>query len=152
MNESPYSQPAPPIELNMQLAHQSRGSEPTLPNFLGEHRRTPSQNQVNGVTPPSATSNPERPHSESQFLLPEHFQNQTLTQSALSPTFGFSPLPFAGGQTNYPTPGGVSMSNESNHTDPDKDPFLQLLEQLAQNEGVNGQGPSDLGFYLSGQG
>lgn len=152
--ESSFSHPVPPIELNVQLAQQQRGyqhhaSVSSAPG--GGHHRTLSQPQISGATPPSAISAPDQSSlSGSQFLFPDHVQNQTLTQSALSPTFGFSPLPFA--STSYPTPGGVSVSNESNHTDPDKDPFLSLLEQLAQNDGGNGQGPSDLGFYLSGQG
>ncbi|KAL5399751.1 hypothetical protein PMIN03_012622 [Paraphaeosphaeria minitans] len=38
------------------------------------------------------------------------------------------------------TPGAVSTSGGSVHTDPDKDPFLSLLEQLAENE-VSRGGP-----------
>lgn len=152
MNATPYPQHAPGTESNMQLAHSGKTSEIPQSNVPSEHRRTLSQHRVNGETPPSTTSTHDQNRPEAQFLLQDHLQNQTLTQSALSPTFGFSPLPFTGAQTNYPTPGGVSMSNESTHTDLDKDPFLSLLEQLAQNEGANGQGPSDLGFYLSGQG
>ncbi|KAF2196346.1 hypothetical protein GQ43DRAFT_262201 [Delitschia confertaspora ATCC 74209] len=49
-----------------------------------------------------------------------------------------------------PTPGAVSASGSA-HTDPDKDPFLSLLEQLAENELSRG-GPSELDFFLSGQG
>lgn len=37
------------------------------------------------------------------------------------------------------------------HTDPDKDPFLSLLEQLAENEQSRG-GPSELDFFLSASG
>ena len=37
------------------------------------------------------------------------------------------------------------------HTDPDKDPFLSLLEQLAENEQSRG-GPSELDFFLSTSG
>jgi hypothetical protein len=50
-----------------------------------------------------------------------------------------------------PTPGAGSTSGASAHTDPDsKDPFLSLLEQLAENE-VSRGGPSELDFFLSGQ-
>lgn len=50
-----------------------------------------------------------------------------------------------------PTPGAGSTSGGSVHTDPDsKDPFLSLLEQLAENE-VSRGGPSELDFFLSGQ-
>ena len=51
----------------------------------------------------------------------------------------------------HPTPGAGSTSGTSVHTDPDsKDPFLSLLEQLAENE-VSRGGPSELDFFLSGQ-
>jgi hypothetical protein len=50
-----------------------------------------------------------------------------------------------------PTPGAGSTSGASVHTDADsKDPFLSLLEQLAENE-VSRGGPSELDFFLSGQ-
>ncbi|KAF1939770.1 hypothetical protein EJ02DRAFT_436137 [Clathrospora elynae] len=48
------------------------------------------------------------------------------------------------------TPGAGSTSGASVHTDPDsKDPFLSLLEQLAENE-VSRGGPSELDFFLGG--
>ncbi|KAH7125179.1 fungal-specific transcription factor domain-containing protein [Dendryphion nanum] len=50
-----------------------------------------------------------------------------------------------------PTPGAASTSGGSVHTDPDKDPFLSLLEQLAENE-VSRGGPSELDFFLGGGG
>jgi len=50
-----------------------------------------------------------------------------------------------------PTPGAGSTSGGSVHTDPDsKDPFLSLLEQLAENE-VSRGGPSELDYFLGGQ-
>lgn len=49
-----------------------------------------------------------------------------------------------------PTPGAASASGSA-QTDGDKDPFLSLLEQLAENE-VSRGGPSELDFFLSGQG
>lgn len=50
------------------------------------------------------------------------------------------------------TPGGMS-ANGSTATDGDKDPFLTLLEQIAENDNGGGGGPSDLDFFLSsGQG
>lgn len=97
----------------------------------------------------------------------------TFTQNPLSPSFSFSPWATnlsiapgggldtgqAGGFDNlfslpqtfdHQTPGGMS-ANGSTHTEGDKDPFLSLLEQLAENEHSRG-GPSDLDFFLSGQG
>ncbi|KAF2840735.1 hypothetical protein M501DRAFT_1001754 [Patellaria atrata CBS 101060] len=47
------------------------------------------------------------------------------------------------------TPGAASASGSA-HTEPDKDPFLSLLEQLAENEHSQG-GPSELDFFLGGQ-
>ncbi|KXL43625.1 MAG: hypothetical protein FE78DRAFT_151927 [Acidomyces sp. 'richmondensis'] len=95
---------------------------------------------------------------------------QSFPQSALSPGFNFSPLqqnqllqqtdgtqydPFYSGMQGFEhqTPGANSQSADSSHTDPmDKDPFLSLLEQLAQNDGSADGGPSDLEFFLNGQG
>jgi hypothetical protein len=48
------------------------------------------------------------------------------------------------------TPGGRS-TGESTGSREEKDPFLSLLEQLAENEHSRG-GPSDLDFFLTGQG
>jgi len=99
--------------------------------------------------------------------LPAHNdgQSQTFTQSVFSPTFNFSPLPagitWPSGDfgsydphhaLDHQTPSGLSASAESAHTDPDKDPFLSLLEQLAENDGGNGAGMADLDFFLNGQG
>ncbi len=44
------------------------------------------------------------------------------------------------------TPGARS---EGQSTEGEKDPFLSLLEQLAENEHSRG-GPSELDFFLSG--
>jgi hypothetical protein len=50
------------------------------------------------------------------------------------------------------TPGAGSTSGASAHTDAEsKDPFLSLLEQLAENE-ISRGGPSELDFFLGGQG
>jgi hypothetical protein len=53
---------------------------------------------------------------------------------------------------DHQTPSGLSASAESAHTDPDKDPFLSLLEQLAENNGAGGEGMAELDFFLNGQG
>ena len=47
------------------------------------------------------------------------------------------------------TPGAASHS-ESSHANEEKDPFLTLLEQLAENEHSR-RGPSDLDYYLGAQ-
>lgn len=88
-------------------------------------------------------------------------QSQTLSQSALSPTFTFSPMAqnmqnLAAQETlrsadYHNTPGGISASADSSHTEPENDPFLSFLEQLAENDGSGSGGPSELNFFLNGQ-
>lgn len=62
----------------------------------------------------------------------------------------------AAGGTTAATPGGQSQTSGS-HTGGsetgalEKDPFLSLLEQLAENERSQG-GPSELDFFLTGTG
>jgi len=110
---------------------------------------------------------------QSFFEQPQGLNNDTQAfgQNAVSPIFSFSPwaaqlslapsmLDTGQGQgqldnfvslpqtLDQETPGGVS-ANGSTHTEGDKDPFMSLLEQLAENE--NGGGPSDLDFFLGGQ-
>lgn len=57
---------------------------------------------------------------------------------------------FSFGPIDQPTPGGMS-ANGSALSETDKDPFLSLLEQLAENEHSQAGGPSDLDFFLSTQ-
>lgn len=73
-------------------------------------------------------------------------QNNDISISHFDPMLSM-PTPY----DQQPTPGAGSTSGASVHTDPDsKDPFLSLLEQLAENEVSHG-GPSELDFFLSGQ-
>jgi hypothetical protein len=46
------------------------------------------------------------------------------------------------------TPGGLSVNESVNTEGGDKDPFMSLLEQLAENEQTGHGGPSDLDFFL----
>jgi hypothetical protein len=74
-------------------------------------------------------------------------QNQDNHTVNFDPVLSMPPPPY----DQQPTPGAGSTSGASAHTDPDsKDPFLSLLEQLAENE-VSRGGPSELDFFLSGQ-
>lgn len=121
---------------------------------------------------------PGLPNFNAPFRAPQtsaHDHNgdaQAFAQHSLSPSFTFSPwashLSLAPGildtgQTPHQldnffglpqtfeqqTPGGMSASG-STHTEGDKDPFMSLLEQLAENEQSHG-GPSDLDFFLGAQ-
>ena len=57
---------------------------------------------------------------------------------------------FSFGAMDQQTPGGYSADGSA-LSETDKDPFLSLLEQLAENEHLQREGPSDLDFYLGGQ-
>ena len=72
-------------------------------------------------------------------------QSQDQSHAAFDPMLSM-PTPY----DQQPTPGAASTSGGSVHTDPDKDPFLSLLEQLAENE-VSRGGPSELDYFLGGQ-
>ena len=92
------------------------------------------------------------------------FSFSPLPQGSFSPVFS-NPQPANGNEAAQAaayyemskqmqavvTPGGRSLSG-STHTnhEADKDPFLTLLEQLAENEHSRG-GPSDLDFYLGSE-
>ena len=94
------------------------------------------------------------------------FAFSPITQGAFSPVFTNPPPTNSNGGnqaagTCYEmnkqmqavvTPGARSLSG-STHTnnEAEKDPFLTLLEQLAENEHSRG-GPSDLDFYLGEEG
>ena len=112
------------------------------------------------------------------FPSPFNEHIPTPLANPFSPPFTFSPLPqgsFSPVFTNPPpangngarqatayyemskqlqtvaTPGGRSLSGSTHaNTDVEKDPFLTLLEQLAENEHSRG-GPSDLDFYLGSE-
>jgi hypothetical protein len=92
---------------------------------------------------PTPTLAPADPHKPPPPPAPSAHQTDE-NSSALDPMLSM-PTPY-----DQPTPGAASTSGGSVHTDPDKDPFLSLLEQLAENE-VSRGGPSELDFFLSGQ-
>lgn len=89
--------------------------------------------------------------------------NGTHSPAPYDPMFGTvptnafsSPAPWGGGDgKGGPSPGGRSPGTGSEGTGSEKDPFLSLLEQLAENEGkgvVNSNGGSEIDFFLSGSG
>jgi hypothetical protein len=145
-------------------------SPPDLPAVIHDPALNPlSPDFTHALTSPTAATLP--PHT----TAPD--ETQTFTQNPLSPSFSFSPwqphlsLPLdsnhpaqfdnlfsiPGQNTHNPaifdqqTPGGHS-ANGSVNTEGDKDPFMSLLEQLAENEQTGHGGPSDLDFFLSSNG
>lgn len=146
-------------------------SPPNLPAVINDPA-------LNPLSPhPDFTNNPLTSPAAAQ---PPHTsaadENQTFSQNPLSPSFSFSPwqshlsLPsdpnlnpaqfdnlFSIPGQNHTavfdqqTPGGMS-ANGSVNTEGDKDPFMSLLEQLAENEQTGHGGPSDLDFFLSSNG
>ncbi|KAK4541220.1 hypothetical protein LTR36_008136 [Oleoguttula mirabilis] len=158
---TPLSEPNATGALERQISHDSYIQAQPLPLPLQQQHQQQAHHPVNMD---SSMHEAQRNH--------DHLQAQTFTQSALSPSFNFSPMQqtlglqqapesgsiglqyqdtFWGAQGfDHQTPSGLSQSAESAHTDPiDKDPFLSLLEQLAQNDGGSGDGgPSDLDFFL----
>lgn len=165
---TPVSEPSATQNLERHLAHDSYA--------ISAQTQTQPQQQL-------PLTNGFNPVIDGQQPAHDPLQTQTFTQSALSPSFNFSPLQqtVPGIQPNPPenavgdvdgsgngqydvfwgaqsfpdqqTPSGFSQSAESAHTDPmEKDPFLSLLEQLAQNDGSADGGPSDLDAFLNGQG
>ena len=141
-NGTSYPYPTPTVEPQSNPMEKRHHSETyaEAPQF----RRAEEQNETSEVHDPN-----------------HHFpQSQTLLQSALSPTFTFSPMPqsmqqiamqsvdpFRAGE--YQTPSGVSASADSSHTEVESDPFLSFLEQLAENDGSGSNGPTELDSFLN---
>lgn len=102
-----------------------------------------------------------------------NFLNPTLStgQSILSPSFAFSPSAFepsietpqqlshftnptqpavtsAADEMQTPSAMSASAQSSSNTLEAESDPFLNFLEQLAENDGSGG-GPTDLDFFMN---
>jgi hypothetical protein len=157
------------------VLERTQSYDTAMPNQTHQHPQSSQHQQSQQQIPQPQHHQQQQHHLQTlpDFLptaaamggLPTHDQSQTFTQSVFSPTFNFSPLP-AGvswpsndfgsydphNALDHQTPSGLSASAESAHTDPDKDPFLSLLEQLAENDGASG-GMAELDFFLNaGQG
>jgi hypothetical protein len=144
----------PPVKAPGPSASSSADAKPQDPN--------PPSTSLPPFTPPNLTSSLNPTDNNSN--------NVSALNLPFSPSFSFSPLPQIASLAptpkppqdssahqfdpmlsmpapyDHPTPGAGSTSG-SVHTDPEKDPFLSLLEQLAENE-VNRGGPSDLDYFL----
>ncbi|KAL2071824.1 hypothetical protein VTL71DRAFT_13059 [Oculimacula yallundae] len=128
-----------------------------VPDGIPPHSQTP-------FSPPYAfatLSSQHHPHHQEQQQNQQ--QQHHNNQSDFDPMFGMPSVGFNyasssangngmnGGGQDAITPGARSVGEHSNGTagTDEKDPFLSLLEQLAENEN-NMRGPSELDFFLSG--
>ena len=114
--------PAVSLEPSSNLSPFAFGFTP--PPFL-------SESAINNISP-TPTANPQ------YASFPFHSAAQTAGPTALTPD---APSQVSSSHT----PGGTATGAES--TVSEKDPFLSLLEELAENEASHG-GPSELDFFL----
>ncbi|KAF2759779.1 hypothetical protein EJ05DRAFT_309185 [Pseudovirgaria hyperparasitica] len=117
----------------------------TFANLPNPHLVVPSDFPT-GLTPP--------PFSPSFHFTPRPahavLHDPSAAPDSSSSSFDASIFAMDHSITGYeqqPTPGAASASG-STHTDSEKDPFLSLLEQLAEND-VNRGGPSELDFFIN---
>ena len=116
-------------------------------SFNASSLQPPPPGQSTGFSPGFSFS----PLPQSAFdpalfgLPPENTLNQTSQPKIQFANYGFDPSLHA---QPVVTPGAASHSGSN--ANEEKDPFLTLLEQLAENEHSRG-GPSDLDFFLDGQ-
>jgi hypothetical protein len=133
-----------------------------------EETRTTHASQQSHPAQPLSTQTESNGPSINVCYENDTVHDPTLTQSAFSPTFTFSPMPqnvdmrrvnnhdpFYGAQSaaqsvDHLTPSGTSTSaiSASAPAESETDPFLSFLEQLAENEGSGG--PHELDFFLNG--
>jgi hypothetical protein len=99
---------------------------------------------------PTPTPGKAQPHQPPPHHLHDAQTRQSQdnnSSSAFDSMLSHMPTPY----DQQATPGAASASGGSVHTtESDKDPFMSLLEQLAENEASQG-GPSELDYFLSGQ-
>lgn len=158
--------------LSMHQQQQQSLLDPSHPhsNSFSHATHANGNGDTNGNIPSLAHAPLSPPYAFSN--LPPHNQ---MHESAYDPIFGMSNMVWA---TSAPTPNGTGMTPSSHlangngihngngegmtpgarsngestgttGTESEKDPFLSLLEQLAENEHSRG-GPSELDFFLSG--
>jgi len=135
-----------------QFNTRSSSEQLPLPSLLD------NQSFANGSTSiPNLGQNPFSPQPQS------YNYSSSLALDAqdgsFDPMFGMSQMGngavhngnFGFGEQAVMTPGGRSNNGSTGTQGEEKDPFLSLLEQLAENEHSRG-GPSELDFFLSGGG
>ncbi|TKA68997.1 hypothetical protein B0A49_06583 [Cryomyces minteri] len=134
----------PPPVIKAGSANTPVNPTPTGPQETPTQLPLPESSPHNDADFPARTPTAFSPHFSSAPLPPSLSFNTSDT-GQYDPMFGFSAW---GALYDHQTPGAASTSGSA-HTDPDKDPFLTLLEQLTQNE-RSSDGPSELDSFLKG--
>ncbi|OCK73840.1 hypothetical protein K432DRAFT_430364 [Lepidopterella palustris CBS 459.81] len=136
---------------NLQKPHQDQPLTTLLPAPTSPNDLSNFSNFTPWIPPTDIPFSPSSPFNFSPSLNTLSTSLSTLDptnphdqSSAFDPMFSI-PTPY----DQQPTPGAASASGSTNPSEGDKDPFLSLLEQLAENE-VSRGGPSELDFFLSG--
>ncbi|PCG96260.1 Hypothetical protein PENO1_069290 [Penicillium occitanis (nom. inval.)] len=155
------SQQIPPALYSYNLNDSSPSYSTTQQDQQQQNSQQSPQQQMSRILPS---------FSPTLGLSPSAFISDTLnTITAPTPpsNFHYATFPFdtphtAQARTPYTTgyaaqtPSGQSQASDSHATmsesgpPSEKDPFLSLLEQLAENEHLEGDGPSELDFLLGG--
>jgi hypothetical protein len=175
MNESPvvtkrkHSAASRKKHLDLKLSHRNGHAESVLLTPSGStHDRNLSmhQQQHSMLDPTNTPMTPFPPNgngmpslSQTPFSPPYSFSSLQQPES-YDPMFGMSQMGYGFGNgmgggmsvgvgANEGMTPGARSAGESTGTEGEKDPFLSLLEQLAENEHSRG-GPSELDFFLSG--
>lgn len=145
--------------------HQQQMLDPSQAHSQHNNSFAPQHNLANA----NGNANQHMPSlTHTPFSPPYAFATLQQSQETYDPMFG---MPQMGWATNVATPNnlagmtptphahngntgeamtpGARSNGESVGTEGEKDPFLSLLEQLAENEHSRG-GPSELDFFLGG--
>jgi hypothetical protein len=140
------------------IASSDTYQSPYIPSAHQNNPSYPQQNQI--PTPSSPTFNYSYGHSHANDAHSAHPDTNTYDPMFSMPAqfdADDGQLPHKQPATQPPPPQQQMTPTEetapsasgSAHADGDGDPFLSLLEQLAENEQSRG-GPSELDFFLSG--
>ncbi|KAJ5683273.1 hypothetical protein N7462_006438 [Penicillium macrosclerotiorum] len=148
-----HSQPSPslssifPVHGTTDITTGQAGNAPTDNNHLGlPSAFSPS---AFGLSPPNFLSDPSLniaptpPPNPQYAIFPFDASHANLNGASQSGPGGTALTPGAQSQTS----GSHTAGSETGNLE--KDPFLSLLEQLAENENSQG-GPSELDFFLTG--
>jgi hypothetical protein len=133
--QSPYIPSAQ--QNNSSYPQQDQIPTPSSPTFNYSYGHNNGNNEQHSAHQDTNTYDP-------MFSMPAQFDNEDGHLPHKQPAGQPQPQ-----QQMTPTEETAPSASGSAHADGDGDPFLSLLEQLAENEQSRG-GPSELDFFLSG--